>query len=99
MRISDWSSDVCSSDLLRATGQPYRGINVLLLWIEAQASGFVSPSWMTYRQAQALGAQVRKGETGTTVVYYGNSRKAVSDEQTGEAKENEREQTFRFLKT
>src|SRR3546814_16797245 len=54
---------------------------------------------MTYRQAQALGAQVRKGETGTTVVYYGNSRKAVSDEQTGEAKENEREQTFRFLKT
>src|SRR3546814_17981841 len=64
---------------LRATGQPYRGINVLLLWIEAQASGFVSPSWMTYRQAQALGAQVRKGETGTTVVYYGNPRKAVRD--------------------
>src|SRR3546814_15877048 len=84
---------------LRATGQPYRGINVLLLWIEAQASGFVSPSWMTYRQAQALGAQVRKGETGTTVVYYGHSRNAVSDEQPGEAKENEREQTFRFLNT
>lgn len=34
---------------LRATGQLYRGINVLLLWIEAQASGFVSPSWMTYK--------------------------------------------------
>jgi len=39
---------------LRASGEAYRGINVLLLWIEAQASGFVSPSWMTYKQAQAL---------------------------------------------
>ena len=80
---------------LRATGQPYRGINVLLLWIEAQASGFVSPSWMTYKQAQALGAQVRKGEHGATVVYYGDSSRTVCDEGSGE----DREQTFRFLKS
>lgn len=80
---------------LRATGQPYRGINVLLLWIEAQTSGFVCPSWMTYRQAQALGAQVRKGERGATVVYYGDSAKTVHDDTTGE----DREQGFRFLKT
>ena len=80
---------------LRATGQPYRGINVLLLWIEAQASGFVSPSWMTYRQAQAMGAQVRKGESGATIVYYGDSSKTVHDDASGE----DREQGFRFLKT
>ncbi len=80
---------------LRATGQPYRGINVLLLWIEAQASGFVSPSWMTYKQAQALGAQVRKGERGATVVYYGDSSRTVHDEASGE----EREKALRFLKT
>ncbi|MHA6769736.1 ArdC-like ssDNA-binding domain-containing protein [Sphingobium ummariense] len=80
---------------LRVTGQPYRGINVLLLWIEAQASGFVSPSWMTYKQAQALGAQVRKGEHGATVVYYGDSTKTVHDDARGE----DREQGFRFLKT
>ena len=80
---------------LRATGQPYRGINVLLLWIEAQAAGFVSPSWMTYRQAQALGAQVRKGEHGATVVYYGDSTRTVHDDASGE----DREQGFRFLKT
>lgn len=79
---------------LRATGQPYRGINVLLLWLEADASGFVSPSWMTYKQAQALGAQVRKGERGATVVYYGDSSKTVRDETSGE----DREQAFRFLK-
>jgi antirestriction protein ArdC len=80
---------------LRATGQPYRGINVLLLWIEAQASGFASPSWMTYRQAQALGAQVRKGESGASIVYYGDSNKTVRDEASGEDKA----QSFRFLKT
>ncbi len=80
---------------LRATGQPYRGINVFLLWIEAQASGFVSPSWMTYKQAQALGAQVRKGEHGATVVYYGDSTRTVHDDASGE----DREQGFRFLKT
>ena len=80
---------------LRATGQPYRGINVLLLWIEAHASGYVSPSWMTYKQAQALGAQVRKGERGATVVYYGDSRKTVHDD----ASDEDREKAFRFLKT
>ena len=80
---------------LRATGQPYRGINVILLWIEAQASGFVCPSWMTYRQAQALGAQVRKGECGANTVYYGDSSKTVRDETSGEDKA----QSFRFLKT
>lgn len=80
---------------LRATGEPYRGINVLLLWLEAEAAGYVSPSWMTYRQAHALGAQVRKGEHGATVVYYGQSSTTTKDEATGE----DREQGFRFLKT
>lgn len=36
---------------LRASGEPYRGINVLVLWSEAVEKGFRSPSWMTYRQA------------------------------------------------
>jgi antirestriction protein ArdC len=54
---------------LRANGQPYKGINVLMLWGEALAQGFASPFWMTYRQAQELGAQVKKGEHGSLVVY------------------------------
>lgn len=39
-----------------------RGINVLILWSEAAERGYTSPNWMTYRQAQALGGHVRKGE-------------------------------------
>ncbi|MFD1488764.1 ArdC family protein [Ancylobacter vacuolatus] len=56
---------------LRHNGVPYSGINTLLLWIEAQARGFSSNYWMTYRQAQELGAQVRKGERSCVVVYAG----------------------------
>ncbi|WP_018899532.1 zincin-like metallopeptidase domain-containing protein [Rhizobium sp. 2MFCol3.1] len=54
---------------LRHNGEPYSGINVLLLWSEAIARGFSSSTWMTYRQALELGEAVRKGETGTTVVF------------------------------
>ena len=52
---------------LRHTGEPYTGINVLLLWSESLARGFEAPLWMTYRQARQIGAQVRKGATGATV--------------------------------
>jgi hypothetical protein len=33
--------------------------------------GFISPFWLTYRQAQELGGQVKKGEHGSPVVYQG----------------------------
>jgi antirestriction protein ArdC len=54
---------------LRGNGQPYQGINVLMLWGEAIEKVFACPTWMTYRQASELGAHVRKGERGSQVVY------------------------------
>jgi antirestriction protein ArdC len=47
---------------LRANGQSYQGVNVLLLWGEAMDKGYVTPFWMTFRQALQLGGRVRKGE-------------------------------------
>ena len=52
-----------------ATGRPYSGINILILWCAVAERGFSGQSWLTFRQALKLGAHVRKGETGTTVVY------------------------------
>lgn len=49
-----------------ATKKPYRGINVLLL----MAAGFDSSEFLTYKQAQQIGAQVRKGEKGTGIVFW-----------------------------
>jgi antirestriction protein ArdC len=60
---------------LRASGEAYKGINVLMLWGEAVACGYACPTWMTYRQAGALGGQVRKGERGALVVYADRIRK------------------------
>ena len=54
---------------LRHNGVAYRGVNVLALWMEAMAKGYAAPVWMTFKQALALGANVRKGEKGSLVVY------------------------------
>lgn len=52
-----------------ATGRAYSGINILLLWGAVAQAGYAGQSWLTFRQALALGGSVRKGERGTTVVY------------------------------
>ena len=67
-----WSAEHLAGRIsrpLRSTGEPYSGINVILLWAEAVARGYAAPIWITFRQALALGAHVRKGEHGSTVVY------------------------------
>ncbi|TIM52302.1 MAG: DUF1738 domain-containing protein, partial [Mesorhizobium sp.] len=43
---------------LRHNGLPYQGINTLLLWSEAVSRGFVSPTWMTFKQSVELGGHV-----------------------------------------
>ena len=48
----------------------YRGINTVVLWMTARASGFASRQWATYKQWGELGAQVRRGEKGTPIVFY-----------------------------
>jgi len=48
----------------------YRGINTVCLWSAAQAKGYESGEWGTYQQWQERGAQVRKGEKSTLVVFW-----------------------------
>lgn len=64
---------------LRHNGKPYQGINILLLWGESLAKGFDANIWMTYKQAEAIGAQVRKGEKGSLVVYANSISKEESE--------------------
>ena len=53
-----------------ASKKPYRGINTVCLWAAAQAKGYASGEWGTYQQWQERGAQVRKGERATTIVFW-----------------------------
>lgn len=67
-----WTGDKDAASFpRRANGEQYRGINVLMLWIEAAEKGYQSAFWFTYKQAKEAGGQVRKGEKSATVVKYG----------------------------
>src|ERR1700758_4541666 len=50
--------------------KPYRGINIVMLWAAAQKRAYSSNEWATYRQWEEIGAQVRKGERSTIVVFW-----------------------------
>lgn len=61
-----------------ATGKEYRGMNSL--WLHMQ--GYGDPRWMTYKQAEAAGAQVRKGSRGTRIIYWKfHDEQPVKDDQ------------------
>lgn len=64
------------------TGKPYRGINVMLLW----SSDYSSPFWLTFKQAQELKGHIRKGETGTPIVFY---KQLPEDKKTGGDKDED----------
>ncbi|HBY5672356.1 TPA: DUF1738 domain-containing protein [Klebsiella pneumoniae] len=53
-----------------ATSIAYSGMNIMLLWCSASKQGFSDSRWMTYKQAQAAGGQVRTRERGTTAIFY-----------------------------
>lgn len=65
-----------------ATGTAYSGMNIMLLWSSASEQGFSDSRWMTYKQAQAEGGQVRKGEHGTTAIFYTTVEKENDDGET-----------------
>jgi antirestriction protein ArdC len=70
--LKPWNAEHAAGRItrpLRANGQPYKGINVLMLWGDAELKGFACPFWMAFRQAQELGAHVKKDEHGSLVVY------------------------------
>jgi antirestriction protein ArdC len=62
----------------------YNGINIPILWRAQITNGYRTASWMTYRQALELGAQVRGGEKSTHVVF--TKQLNVKDKETDEEK-------------
>jgi len=67
--------------------KPYRGINFFLLSL----AGYGSQYWLTYRQAQALGGNVRKGEHGTKIVFWKFDK---YETQTADGETEERKSAF-----
>jgi antirestriction protein ArdC len=88
--VQPWDSAVCVCTMPQngTTGRRYSGINVLILWAEVISRGFMSQRWLTYRQAEAAGGNVRRGEKGTVICYADRfTPKAEAEQARGEDRE------------
>jgi antirestriction protein ArdC len=75
-----WKS-VTTGQVNASTGAAYKGGNHLWFSMVADVNGW-SSTWATYKQWQAMGAQVRKGEKGTPGVKWS----PVEDRRTGDTR-------------
>jgi antirestriction protein ArdC len=67
--VKPWSASPCANTPCNAvSNRLYSGCNVVLLWM-AQAAGYRTPRFLTFKQALELGGNVRKGEPGTKVYF------------------------------
>lgn len=97
--VKPWNSPHRSGPVsrpLRHNGEAYRGINVLMLWIESMEKGYDCPLWLTFNQAKELGGHVKKGETGTQIVYFSTFTKETEDAKPAREEDPER---IPFLKS
>jgi antirestriction protein ArdC len=67
------------------TGKAYRGVNIVSLWIEGM--GYPTQEWASYQQWSEEGAQVRKGEKGSMIVFYKSYTKEKHNTDTGQTTE------------
>lgn len=88
--VQPWDKAACGCTMPQnaGTARRYSGINVLILWAEGIAKGYGSQRWLTYRQAEAAGGNVVRGEKGTVVCYADRfTPKAEAEAARGEDRE------------
>jgi antirestriction protein ArdC len=67
--VKPWSATPGANTPCNAvSNRPYSGCNVVLSWM-AQAAGYRTRRFLTFKQALELGGNVRKGERGTKVYF------------------------------
>jgi len=83
--VKPWRVDA-SADKNIISQKPYQGINRLILGMTSMIRGFETPVWGTYKHWESLGAQVRKGEKGTKIVFFKPVAKSEPDAEGNEQK-------------
>ena len=74
-----WNRSHLGSNHNAVSRRPYRGINIWLLAASSFLNGYTDPRWLTYRQAQQLGGNVRKGEASTLIIFWKIIRKRTQE--------------------
>lgn len=67
--VKCWKGGTVTVPHNAVTGREYSGINTLILALQAMDKGYDSQGWLTFQQANALKAHVRKGEKATPVTF------------------------------
>lgn len=88
-----WALSRSPSLPLRSTGEPYSGMNAVLLSTLGAIHGYDSPYWLTFNQAVELGGHVRKGEKASPAILYKTRVVDGAEDEGGEDK------VLRFLKS
>ena len=86
-----WTNGADPCRPLRADGAPFSGSNAMLLAMFAASRGCGSPYWLTFKQCQAAGGQVRKGSKGAPAILF---RTRVVDGEDGDD-----ERVLKYLNT
>jgi antirestriction protein ArdC len=70
------------------SSRQYNGINSVLLFLTSQERSYSDPRWFTFKQANELGAKIRKGEKSTPVYFFkmlqASEKDGVAAKNTGE---------------
>jgi antirestriction protein ArdC/superfamily I DNA/RNA helicase/DNA polymerase III epsilon subunit-like protein len=53
-----------------ATGKMYEGTNILVLWAAQERNGWTDNRWLTYKQAEKLGGNIKRGEKATSIIHW-----------------------------
>ena len=75
-----WRKKGLTRPVNAVSGKPYRGANVVPLWITAERCGYTSNQWATFRQWKQLGGHVRKGEHSTLIMFYKPMQKTIEND-------------------
>ena len=77
--VKPWHA-TASEDQNIVSHKPYQGINRIILGM----SGYTMPLWGSFKQWQALGGMVKKGEKGTQIVFYSPIKKEGINPENGQ---------------
>jgi antirestriction protein ArdC len=72
--LKPWRTD-STADKNFLSQKPYQGVNRLILGLSSMVNSFDCPVWASFKQWQSIGANVRKGEKGTKIVFYSPVKK------------------------
>lgn len=67
-----------------STGKPYRGSNKMALYMQDHAD----PRWLTYNQANEMGAQVKRGAKGVSLLMFVGEKEVVKRDAAGQPIKN-----------